>query len=132
MCISHAIHYAMMGATTACIGATLAIVRTGVSIKTSSTAVAYVFMLITLIFGLLIKDVWTDMLPIAGSIIGTYAVFVLEGIKMRVAFLIGATCWLINNLLIGSIGLSLLEAVLVGVNIITIYRLTKEQAQKQP
>ena len=53
MCISHAIHYAMMGATTACIGATLAIARTGLSIKTSSAAVAYVFILITLIFGLL-------------------------------------------------------------------------------
>jgi hypothetical protein len=130
MCVSHAVHYAMMAATTACIGATLAIVRTGLSIKTSSATVAYVFMLITLVFGLLVKNSWADMLPIAGSIIGTYAIFMLQGIKMRVAFLIGAGCWLINNLLIGSIGLSLLEAVLIGVNITTIYRLTREESKK--
>jgi hypothetical protein len=130
MCISHAVHFAMMGAMAACLGASLAIVRTWLSIKTSSSLVAYGFMAITLVFGLIVMERWTDMLPIAGSIIGTYAIFLLEGIKMRIAFLVGAGCWLLNNLLIGSIGLSLLESVLIVVNLTTIFRLSKEQTKK--
>jgi len=62
-----------------------------------------------------------------GMSIGTYAVFVLKGIQMRIAFILGAICWLINNILVGSIGGILLEATLISVNITTIIRLLREQ-----
>ncbi|WP_395344883.1 YgjV family protein [Ningiella sp. W23] len=127
MNVNHAIHFAMLSATTACVGALLAVVRTGISLKTSSRRVAYVFIFITLLWGASLADEWVDMLPILGSCIGTYALFCLKGIAMRVAFLFGAMCWLANNLLIGSIGTSLLEFTLIVVNISTIFRIYRHK-----
>ena len=62
-----------------------------------------------------------------GMCIGTYSFFVLKGIQMRVGFLIGAICWLINNILVGSIGGTFLEATLISVNITTIIRLLRDK-----
>ncbi|MCP3862549.1 MAG: YgjV family protein, partial [Aestuariibacter sp.] len=47
----------------------------------------------------------------------------LSGIKMRLAFLYGALCWLTNNIIVGSIGGTMLEATLLMVNSFTIWRL---------
>ncbi|EEX36124.1 hypothetical protein VIB_002438 [Vibrio metschnikovii CIP 69.14] len=59
--------------------------------------------------------------------IGTFAIFMLRGVSMRIAFLIGACCWLTNNILIGSIGGTLLELTVIMVNSVTIYRLLRDQ-----
>jgi hypothetical protein len=67
------------------------------------------------------------MLPIVGLCIGTYALFCLKGIAMRCAFLVGACCWLANNIIVGSIGTSLLEMVLIIVNLSTIIRLYRQR-----
>ncbi|HCL12817.1 MAG TPA: YgjV family protein, partial [Alteromonas sp.] len=67
--------------------------------------------------------VWYDLFPIMGTCIGTYALFCLSGIKMRLAFICGAICWLTNNILVGSIGGTLLEMTLLMVNCFTIWRL---------
>jgi len=67
--------------------------------------------------------VWYDLFPILGTCIGTYALFCLAGIKMRLAFICGAICWLTNNILVGSIGGTLLEMTLLMVNCFTIWRL---------
>ncbi len=45
---------------------------------------------------------------------------------MRIGFLLGAMCWLINNILVGSIGGALLEATLITVNVTTIIRLLRD------
>jgi hypothetical protein len=42
---------------------------------------------------------------------------------MRLAFICGAICWLTNNILVGSIGGTLLEMTLLMVNCFTIWRL---------
>ncbi|NVK55843.1 MAG: YgjV family protein [Alteromonadaceae bacterium] len=123
MNLNHALHFALLGAVTACLSALLAVVRTGLSIKTRSRNVAYLFIIITLLLGIALADVWYDLFPIMGTCIGTYALYCLSGIKMRVAFLLGAICWLTNNIIVGSIGGTLLEATLLVVNCITMWRL---------
>ncbi len=123
MNLNHALHFALLGAVTACLSALLAVVRTGLSIKTRSRAVAFIFIVITLVLGLTFADVWYDLFPIMGTCIGTYALYCLSGIKMRIAFLVGALCWLTNNIIVGSIGGTLLEATLLAVNCITMWRL---------
>lgn len=123
MNLNHALHFALLGATTACLSSLLSVVRTGLSIKTRSRIVAYIFMVITLALGIYMADEWYDLFPILGTCIGTYALFCLAGIKMRLAFLCGAICWLTNNILVGSIGGTLLEMTLLMVNCFTIFRL---------
>ena len=115
MNLNHALHFALLGAVTACLSALLSVVRTGISIKTRSRSVAYLFILISLAAGLYLAEVWYDLFPILGTCIGTYALFCLSGIRMRLAFLCG------------SIGGTLLEATLLAVNSFTIIRLYRGQ-----
>ena len=117
------LRFALLGAFTACLSALLSVVRTGLSIKTRSRTVAYIFIVMTLAIGLYFADVWYDLFPIIGTCIGTYALYCLSGIKMRLAFLCGALCWLTNNIIVGSIGGTMLEATLLMVNSFTIWRL---------
>lgn len=123
MNLNHALHFALLGAMTAFASALLAAVRTFVSIKVQSRNIAYFFMGLALIWGLYLSDHWYDMFPIAGSMIGTFALFQLSGIRMRLGFLAGALCWLTNNILVGSIGGTLLETTLILVNLNTMRKL---------
>lgn len=123
MNLNHALHFALLGATTSVASALLSLTRTFLALHTSSKSMAWLFIGITAAWGLLLADHWQDLLPVMGSCIGTYTVFCLKGIVMRIGFLAGAFCWLINNILVGSIGLTLLESTLILVNLNTIRKL---------
>ncbi len=125
--LNHLLHYFLLGSMTSALSAALSALRTGSAIYTSSKYVAAVFIVLGLGLGVKLADHWWDMWPIFGTVIGTYAVFLLQGIAMRVAFLLGGACWLINNILVGSIGGTLLETTLFTVNCMTIYRLLKDK-----
>jgi hypothetical protein len=88
---------------------------------------AFIFIAFGLASGIYLADSIWDLWAILGMCIGTYSLFVLKGIQMRLGFLIGAMCWLINNILVGSIGGMLLEATLISVNITTIIRLLRDK-----
>jgi hypothetical protein len=55
--------------------------------------------------------------------------FFLQGLRMRVLMLCGTLLWLVNNVLVGSVGGSLLEACLVASNLWTISRLWRAGRQ---
>lgn len=126
--LNHMLHYLLLGSIVSALSAMLAAIRTGTAIYVSSKRVAAIFILIGGGSGWYLADSLSDLWSILGMCIGTYAVFALKGIPMRIAFLIGAMCWLTNNILVGSIGGSLLEATLISVNTFTIYRLLREQS----
>jgi len=129
--INHLIHYFLLGSMTSALSAALSAARTGTSIYTSSKYAAAVFVVLGLGLGLKIADHWWDLWPIVGTIIGTYAVFMLKGIIMRIAFLTGGVCWLINNIIVGSIGGTMLEATLICINLLTIYRLVGDKRKNE-
>ncbi|PNH93395.1 YgjV family protein [Vibrio diazotrophicus] len=124
--MNHLLHYLLLGSMTSALSAALSAVRTGTSIYTSSRYVAAVFIVLSLSIGLSISNHWWDMWPIVGTVIGTFAVFMLRGIAMRIAFLVGGVCWLINNIIVGSIGGTMLEATLICVNLLTMFRLVRD------
>lgn len=130
MCLNNTLHFALLGALTASLGSALAVLRTYISIKSTSKRVAFSFILLTLIIGGISSHAWYDMLPIIGSCLGTYALFCLSGIQMRSVFVVGACCWLANNIIVGSVGTSLLEMTLIIVNLSTIYRLMRKTEAK--
>ncbi|NIY91938.1 YgjV family protein [Vibrio diazotrophicus] len=125
--INHLLHYLLLGSMTSALSAALSATRTGTSIYTSSRYVAVLFIVLGLSLGLSISNHWWDMWPIVGTVIGTFAVFMLTGIAMRIAFLAGGICWLINNIIVGSIGGTMLEATLICVNLLTMYRLVRDE-----
>lgn len=124
--LNHLLHFLLLGSMLSALSALLSALRTTTSIFTSSKWVAAIFILIGIVSGLGMAEHWWELWPIVGTVIGTYSLFVLSGIRMRLGFLAGATCWLINNILVGSIGGTLLEMTVIIMNLITIYRLYRQ------
>lgn len=71
-----------------------------------------------------------DMLPMTAAVLGTVGMFMLHGIPMR--FFLGgaALIWTIYNLLIGSIGGTLAEAIILVTNFITISRMARDRRRE--
>lgn len=127
--LNHMLHYLLLGSIVSALSALLSALRSATAIYVSSKVVAGIFIFISLVSGVWLSNSIWEFWPILGTIIGTYSVFILKGIQMRIGFLIGATCWLVNNMLVGSIGGTLLEVTLISVNVMTIFRLLKDQQQ---
>lgn len=125
--INHMVHYLLLGSVVSALSSLLSAIRTTTAIFVRNAHVAWGFVFASLIIGYVTSDHLWQLFPIFGTAIGSYAIFMLEGIKMRCWFFVGATCWLINNILIGSIGGVLLEITSISVNLITIIRLYKDQ-----
>lgn len=125
--LNHLVHYVLMGSAVSALSALLSALRTATAIYISSAWVAVVFIVVSVSLGVSLADSVSDLWPILGTVIGTYSVFMLKGITMRLAFLAGASCWLVNNILIGSIGGTLLELSVITINLVTIIRLLRDQ-----
>ncbi|MGR3806898.1 YgjV family protein [Pasteurella testudinis] len=121
--INYMVHFLLLGAPVSVLSSFLAAFRTGLSIYISSKIIAFIFVGIGIIFGIWLATSLWDLFPIMGTCIGTLSLFLLKGIKMRLCLLLGSTCWLINNILVGSIGGTLLESCVIVINLFTIYRL---------
>ncbi|GAB7219757.1 YgjV family protein [Vibrio comitans] len=124
--INHLFHYLLLGSMMSALSALLSAMRTTTALFTSSKLVAFVFIFASGLLGYTLAESWADIWPILGTAVGTYSVFVLKGIPMRIGFLLGACCWLTNNIIVGSIGGTLLEMTLIGFNLFTMFRLYKE------
>jgi hypothetical protein len=124
--INHVLHYFLLGSNVSALSSSLSAVRTGTSIFTSSKYVAFVFIAVTASLGYSFAEHWWELWSIFGTIIGTYTMFMMKGIPMRVGFLLGSGCWLTNNILVGSIGGMMLEVTVMAMNLFTIYRLAKD------
>ncbi|MCE0494763.1 YgjV family protein [Vibrio salinus] len=125
--LTHLLHFLLLGSMVSALSALLSALRTTTAIFISSKKVAVFFIAISLVSGYWMAEHWWDMWSVVGTAIGTYSVFCLSGIVMRIGFLLGASCWLTNNILVGSIGGTLLEMTLIAMNLLTIYRLYRQQ-----
>ena len=66
-----------------------------------------------------------DFFAIGAAMFGTVGMFMLRGIPMRLTLAAAAICWMLNNLLIGSVGGTLAEGMVVVTNFVTILRLAR-------
>ncbi|MCU4676730.1 YgjV family protein [Catenovulum sp. 2E275] len=124
--LNHALHFFLLGASTSAICCLFSAARTATSIKIQSKWVAFGFMSVTAVMGYLMATQWTDLIAILGACCGTYALFCLTGVKMRLCLLAGSCLWLTNNIIVGSIGGVMLESAVIVMNLTTIYRLYRE------
>ncbi len=125
--LNHMLHYFLLGSMVSALSSLLSAFRTTLSIYTASRIAAWIFIAIALVSGAWLAENWWDLWAVAGTVIGTYSIFVLSGIKMRIGFLLGACCWLTNNIIVGSIGGAMLELSMIGMNLVTIYRLYSDE-----
>lgn len=65
----------------------------------------------------------TDIFPLMAAVLGTMGMFLLKGIALRIVLGLAAFSWMLNNIVIGSVGGILAEAMVLVTNVITIVRL---------
>jgi Bacterial inner membrane protein len=127
-CLAYVAHFALLGQPTAVASSLISTARSLLSLKTRSPWVAAAVLAANIGFGLTFAQRATDWLPLAASCLGTVALFLLQGIPMRLLMLCGTGLWIANNLIVGSIGGTALEIVVAGVNAFTIVRLWRQRA----
>ena len=124
--INHTLHFYLMDALTSAIATTVSILRTAASIKISSKYAALFFILLMVGVAYSWVEHWYHWLAVIGGCFGTYGLFCLKGIAMRVMMTIGCLCWLTSNIIIGSVGGIMLESLVLVTNLSTMYRLHKD------
>ncbi len=120
-------HFVMMGALVAAFGCGISAIRSYASTKTQSTGVMLFFIAMLWIMGLPQLEYSYELLTILGSSVATWALFKTQGIQMRLLVMFNSFCWVTNNLLLGSIGGSLMELTFIIVNSLTIVRMYRAQ-----
>jgi hypothetical protein len=131
-CLAYVVHFALLGNPTAVASSTMSLLRSVLALRTRALWVAAVIVAINLALGLSLATRASDWLPLMASCIGTLALFLLQGIPMRLAMLCGTGLWIANNMIVGSIGGSALEMVIAVVNIVTIRRMVRDARALQP
>ncbi len=116
-------HFALLGQPTAVASTTVSLLRSLASLRGRSPALGVFFIALSAGLGLWLMTGPLSLLPIAASCIGTYALFFQSGVRMRGLMLIGTLCWLVNNVLVGSVGGTVLEAAIAATNGWTIWRM---------
>ncbi len=128
-CAAYIGHFALLGQPTAVASTAVSLARSVASLKWRTPAVGLFFIALSLGLGAWLFQGWLSLLPIAASCIGSAALFFLQGLRMRALMLLGTLLWLVNNLLVGSIGGTLLEACLAVANLRTIAQLWRAERQ---
>ena len=124
-CFAYVIHFALLGNPTAVASSTVSLLRSLLSLRTRSVWVAAAIVAINLGLGLALAKQASDWLPLAASCLGTLALFLLQGVPMRIVMLCGTGLWIANNVIVGSLGGTALEVVIAVVNAVTIVRMVR-------
>ncbi|MDG0797762.1 YgjV family protein [Pectobacterium punjabense] len=120
------LHFFLMGANAAGASALLNSARTLISLKTHNIVVMFVFIALTLVFGLSGMHHAMELLPIAGTVASTWALFRTSGLTTRCVMWCSTAGWVAHNIWLGSIGGSLIEGsflLMNGFNIIRFWRM---------
>lgn len=126
-CFAYIVHFALLGNPTAVASSTMSLLRSVLALRTRALWVALTIVAINIGLGLYLATSAAAWLPLAASCIGTLALFLLQGVPMRLAMLCGTFLWIGNNLVSGSVGGSALEIVIAMVNTRTILLMVREQ-----
>jgi len=132
-CVAYLVHFTLLGNPAAGASSLVSMTRSLVSIYSKSLWIALFFVAINIALGFKLATVWWNWIPLIASCVGTLALFLLEGIKMRMVMLVGTSLWIVNNVLSGSIGGTALEVVIAITNTYTIYKMrVKAREAVQP
>ena len=110
MCAVMAVHFWMLGAYTGAVTVIVTGIRNVVSIRAKWPRLAFIFVAAYIIVGIYKYQTPVDLFATSASILSTFSLFYLSGIRMRAALTVTFSLWLIHNIIVGSIGGILLES----------------------
>ncbi len=126
-----ACHFALMGWWAAALSALIGTARNYASIHVRNTKVMLFFMALLLLIAAPRVEHWTGILALMGAAWATWGVFKESGVRLRVFMLLGTISWLSHNILVGSIGGSIIETIFLLVNGLTIWRLIQDRQNEE-
>jgi hypothetical protein len=129
-CLAYALHFWLLGQPTAMASSLVSLTRSVASMRSRSPWLALFFVLLSLGLGAWLARDGLALLPILASCIGTTALFLLQGLRMRLMMMVGTLLWVSNNLIVGSVGGTALELVIAVTNSLTIWRLWRESRRR--
>ena len=110
-------HFILLGNYPASCSAGVSSVRMLVSLKSRARWWIGVFIALNVALGWVFAKGPAGWLPISASCLATVGVFALHGFAMRLVLLVCTLLWLVNNLLSGSIGGTVLEGLIALANL---------------
>ncbi|RWX55859.1 YgjV family protein [Photobacterium chitinilyticum] len=126
LCLVNAMHFLLLNSSSSAFCAIVSMVRNLITIKVRSRWVMMTFMLFSIAGAFSIQRL-SEALGVMGICVGTYSLFMLDGIRLRLGLLTGSLLWLGNNIALGSVGGTLLEACSASMNAVTLYRLYSDR-----
>lgn len=126
--LAYTVHFAMLGNLPASASAFVSCGRSLLAMRYRSVGLAIFFVAINVAIGAVVATSWRGWLPVAGASLSTVAVFLLQGVRMRLTILAATLLWLANNIVSGSIGGTVLELFIGLTNLSTIVRMTIRRA----
>ena len=125
--IVFALHFYMLGAYAGVVINFVNAFRNGLSIKYhKKDGLMYLFIGLYVVLGLVIYETPKDLFPIISGVVGSYGMYKLSGMNMRICFILSSLSWLVYGLIYKSIGVIITELFIQTTNAITIYRLYRE------
>lgn len=124
-CLAYLLHFWLLGQPTAVASSLVSLARSVAAMVSRSRWLALLFVGLNIGLGAWLHAGWSSLLPLVASCLGSLALFLLQGIAMRLVMLAGTLCWVANNLIVGSVGGTLLELVVAAVNGVTIWRMRR-------
>jgi len=121
-------HFILLGNYPASCSAGVSSVRMLVSLKSRSPWWIGVFIALNVALGAVFAKSAAGWLPVAASCLATVGVFVMRGLSLRLVLLVCTLLWLVNNILSGSVGGTVLEALIALSNLATIGRLAADRS----
>jgi hypothetical protein len=131
-CLAYVAHFALLGNPTAVASSLVSTARSVLALRTRSAWVAFAVVAVNIALGAVLAQRPADWLPLGASCLGTLALFLLQGVAMRLVMLWGTGLWIANNLIVGSIGGTALEVVVAATNLYTIARLLRQPRRRLP
>ncbi|EGU52948.1 hypothetical protein VINI7043_03420 [Vibrio nigripulchritudo ATCC 27043] len=120
-------HFVLMDAMTAATTCAVSVLRIYFSTRTQSSFLMWVFIGLIWVLGLPNASEPHQYLTLLSTSIATWGMYKWEGLAMRGTVLLNTLCWLIHNLILGSVGGILMESTFAIINAITMFRLYKSQ-----
>ena len=124
----YAVHFLLLGNLPACAAAFLSATRSTLALRCRSVVLGAAMVLLNLAAGAVFVRTPAGWLPVVGSCIAAAAMFTLDGVPLRLCLLASTLLWLMNAILSGSIGGTLLEITIATVSSSTIWRMRRSEA----
>jgi hypothetical protein len=129
-----ALSYYLIGAFAGSVSMLVSSARNFVAAYSSKSKSLYIlFMLITLVCGLYTYEKISDILPIIGAMVATTALFMFEGISMRLLIISACVLWMAYDIINSAMGPAILQTFNIGACLYAIrgIKVLKQESEPQ-